>query len=162
MLKVSFKDNFKKVQVFNDKVTTVTLTGIMQCPDFIDDCLPTSVYNWINEHPSVEVSVTYTTNKGLCYIIIVSGKSVCTEGDTFDAKMGERIAESKAKIRLYDFMRTLCLKLMGYYQNILYGSPNTGSIAIRDNSGGLEAVTNKYINLCHTECRHLAKLLKGI
>lgn len=163
MLKVSFKENAKKVQVFNNNATVVTLTGIMQCPDFINDCLPTSVYNWINEHPSVEVSETYTTNKGFYYIIIVSGKSVCAEGDTFDVQMGERIAESRAKIKLYKFMHTLCKKLMYCYHGYIYGVPEDmgtyKTATLSDYHGGLQDACRKYAELWVKESRHLGILL---
>lgn len=162
MLKVSFKNNFKKVEVFNNRATVVTLTGKILCPDFISDCLPTKVWEWINHHPSVEVSESFMRS-GLYYIINVSGKSVCADGDTFDAKIGERIAESRAKIKLYKFMHTLCKKLMYCYYGYIYGVPEGSgtykTATLSDYHGGLQDTCRKYAELWVKESRHLSTLL---
>ena len=157
MLKVSFKDNFKKVETFNGKATVVTLTGKTLCPDFMIDCLPNKVWKWIKYHPSVDVSKGFTGNE-MYYILKVSGKSVCAEGDTFDAKTGERIAECRAKIKLYKFMHTLAVMLGYHYYNIIYGNTY---IDIEDNiKEGLYHVYTRYSELLQHEKRHLYELLQ--
>ena len=162
MLKVSFKDDFKKVETFNDKATVVTLTGKILCPNFMSDCLPAKVWEWINHHPSVEVSESFTQS-GLYYIIKVSGKSVCAKDDTFDPKIGERIAESRAKIRLYKFMHTLCKKLTYCYYGYIYGvSKDIGTYkttTLYDYPGCLQDAYRKYDKLLDKESRHLGILL---
>lgn len=126
MLKVSFKNNFKKVETFNNKETVVTLTGYCITPLWFNN-VPHKIWEWARWHPSVEISETYS-NQNLVMVIKVSGKSVCADGDTFDDKMGERIAESRAKIKLYKFMHTLCKKLMYCYHGYIYGVPEDRGI----------------------------------
>jgi hypothetical protein len=164
MLKVSFKDDFKKVQTFNDKAIVVTLTGKILCPSFISDCLPPKVWEWVNHHQSVEVSESYLTT-GLYYIIKMSGKSVCSDNDAFDAQMGERIAESRAKIKLYKFMHTLCKKLMYCYYGYIYGVPEGRgtykTATLSDYHGGLQDACRKYAELWVKESRHLNSLIES-
>ena len=159
MLKVSFKDDFKKVETFNDKVTIVTLTGKILCPNFVSDYLPTKVWEWINHHPSVEVSESFMQS-GLYYIIKVSGKSVCANDDIFDIKIGERIAECRAKIRIYKFMQALTKMLYEYYHGIVFGK----DAVINDMdicSGDCILYANtKYIELLEHERHHLSGLLQ--
>ena len=159
MLKVSFKNDFKKVETFNDKATVVTLTGKMLCPNFMSDCLPTKVWEWIEHHPSIEVSESFM-QLGHYYIIKSSGKSVCANGDTFDIKMGERIAECRAKIRIYKFMQTLTKMLLECYHGIAFGE----DVAINDMdicSGNSILYTNtRYTELLEHEKHHLVELLQ--
>ena len=161
MLKVSFKDNFKKVETFNNKATVVTLTG--KCiTSFWFSNVPNKIWNWIMRHPSVEIGETYS-NHNLVMIIKASGKSVCADGDTFDAKMGERIAESRAKIKLYKFMHTLCKKLMYCYYGYIYGVPEgrgtCKTTTLSDYHGGLQDACRKYAELWVKESKHLGTLL---
>jgi len=161
MLKVSFKDGFKKVETFNDKVTVVTLTGACITPFWLNN-VPRKIWDWVIWHPSVEISETYSS-QNLVMIIKVSGKSVCADNDTFDAKMGERIAESRAKIRLYKFMHTLCKKFMYCYYGYIYGIPEDRgtykTITLSDYHGGLQDACRKYAELWVKESRHLGILL---
>ena len=161
MLKVSFKDNFKKVASFNNKATVVTLTGECITPLWFNN-VPHKIWEWVMWHPSVEISETYS-NQNLVMIIEVSGKSVCADGDTFDDKMGERIAESRAKIKLYKFMHTLCKKLMycyyGYIYGVSEGRGNYKTATLSDYHGGLQDACRKYNELWFKESIHLGKLL---
>ena len=161
MLKVSFKDNFKKVQTFNDKETVVTLTGKCITPFWFNH-MPRKIWDWAIWHPSVEISETYSS-QNLVMVIEVLGKSVCADDDTFDAKMGERIAESRAKIKLYKFMHTLCKKLMYCYYGYIYGvSEDRGTYktaTLSDYHGGLQDACRKYAELLVKESRHLGTLL---
>lgn len=156
MLKISFKDDFKKVETFNGKATVVTLTGKTLCPDFMIDCLPNKVWEWIKHHPSVGVSDGFTDNR-MYYILKVSGKSVCAEGDTFDAKTGERIAECRAKIKLYKFMKTLAFMLGDYYYNLIYGNTYDIEVSIKE---GLYYVYTRYSELLQHEKHRLNELLQ--
>jgi hypothetical protein len=161
MLKVSFKDNFKKVASFNNKATVVTLTGECITPLWFNN-VPHKIWEWVMWHPSVEISETYS-NKNLVMIIEVSGKSVCADGDIFDDKIGERIAESRAKIKLYKFMHTLCKKLMYCYYGYIYGVPEGRgtykTATLSDYHGGLQDACRKYAELWVKESRHLGELL---
>ena len=163
MLKVSFKDNFKKVASFNNKATVVTLTGECITPLWFNN-VPHKIWEWTMWHPSVEISETYR-NQNSVMIIEVSGKSVCAVGDTFDDKMGERIAESRAKIKLYKFMHTLCKKLMYCYYGYIYGVPEGRgtykTATLSDYHGGLQDACRKYSELWVKESRHLSTLIES-
>lgn len=158
MFKVSFKEDSKKVQVFNDKATVVTLTGRVKMPKWF--CfMPSNIAYWVGHHPTVEFDGIYALDEA---VITVSGKSVCSEKDTFDSVLGERIAESRAKIRLYKFMHTLCKNLMYYYYGILYGVPEgNGELetGMAKHKGGLQEACSKYASLWIKESKHLGELL---
>lgn len=158
MLKVSFKENFRKVQVFNSRATVVTLTGEVLKPGFMDH-VPKEIDDWMTFHPSVEVYEHYT-DKGWMLQIKVKGKSLCSEGDSFDAILGERIAESRAKIKFYKFMRTLVSKIADYYLDLLAGKGSHGGF---DSDGtGLVDIKNIYEFLLNKEDYHLCKLLEEV
>lgn len=159
MFKVSFKEGSKKVQTFNNKATIVTLTGRITLPKWF--CfLPNDIATWVTHHPTVEFDCIYALEEA---VISVSGKSVCSDNDTYNHLLGERIAESRAKLRLYKFMYTLCQKLMWHYYNILYGqSFEKGAHTATLNSiprGGLKGVVDKYGALWVKEHNHLNQLL---
>lgn len=120
MLKVSFKDKegcpAKRVEVFNDKATVVTLTGVVKAPEWWWK-IPKEIHKWMTNHPSVEVYDNLLGN----VIVKVIGKSICSDEDEFNPVLGERIAEARAKKKLYGFMLTLTKKLICYYHNLLYG-----------------------------------------
>ena len=96
--------------------------------------------------------VTAVTLKGTC--------------ETPNPVIGERIAEARAKIKVYKFMHTLCKKLMYHYYGILYGVPEgIGELhtkVISDHQGGLQEACNKYATLWLKESQHLGKLMKDL
>jgi hypothetical protein len=47
MLKVSFKEDCQKVQVFNDRATIVTMVGQMTMPNELWAIFPDKVANWM-------------------------------------------------------------------------------------------------------------------
>lgn len=159
MFKVSFKGNFKDVQTFNDKATVVTLTGRVQMPDWWHK-VPREIYEWTDNHPSVSVDECYGT---LEIILVAQGKSKCHDDDSFDSVIGERIAESKAKIKIYKFMHTLCHKLYTYYFGLALGDRYAicpeESIDM-SKSGGIFEAMGKYQGLLIKESHHLGELLK--
>lgn len=158
MLKVSFKDDFKKVETFNGKATVVILTGECITPLWFSN-VPHKIWEWAMWHPSVEISETYS-NQNLMMIMKVSGKSICVDDDTFDAKMGERIAECRAKIRIYKFMQTLTKMLYKYYKGIVFGK----NVAFYDTDicsrDSILYTNTKYTELLEHERHHLNKLLQ--
>jgi hypothetical protein len=162
MFKVSFKKDCKKVQTFNDRATIVTIVGYMDYPNEIWDCTPTSVTEWLWSHPRVDVKVC----GGSTFRLEFSGKSVCSAEDTFDPVIGERIAESRAKIRLYKFVHTLLHKLYVYYFDIIFGDRyalcDIGELADYNKPGGILEEMDKYKSLLDKETLHLEKLLKKI
>jgi hypothetical protein len=159
MLKVSFKDNFKKVQTFNDKATVVTLTGNVKFPNELFSLIPLNFDTWIFHHPSVEI--TDSVVKG--WTLKVSGTSICADGDSFNPVIGERIAESRAKLRIYKFMYTLCRKLLQHYFSIMYGNAEIDFASeshIEPQKDCLWVVLKKYKKLIMKESKHLYELLK--
>ena len=105
MYKISFKNpDSKVVKTYSDgKVTIVTLNGKMS-ENLCDLCWNVSyeIRLWAIKHPSVKL---------MDNTITVTGKAICSEQDENNPKIGERIAESRAKLSLYKFMRTLLKKI---------------------------------------------------
>lgn len=160
MFKVSFKNDFRKVETFNNRATVVTLTGIMSMPKNVWWIMPQSITDWLWTHESIDV--TWQDNEH--FRLEFSGKSVCSKDDTFDPVIGARIAECRAKIKLYKFLHTLCKKLMYFHYGILYGVPEgTGDLhttLLSDAHGGLQDTLTKYACLWVKESQHLGKLLE--
>ena len=157
MFKVSFKDDFMNVLTFQDKITVVTLKGTCLMPDWWEH-IPQEINNWIWTHPSVDVHDCWSGGN-LKLFIEATAKAKCASGDSFDPELGKRIAESRAKIRIYKFMFTLTKKLMNYYKTIFVGKRSMvdycciGAESIAD-------ANHKYYMLWETEDMHLEKLLK--
>ena len=159
MFKVSFKDDCMKVQTFNDRATIVTMVGKLSMPDEIWDGMSSKIADWMWHHPSVDVQWGNGTKYIQEFRLEFSGKSVCSQDDTFDAETGRRIAESRAKVRLYRFMANLCDQLATHYIAFLYGHgvKSTGADIIND---GIIKDLKKYQELCIKESHHLGKLLE--
>lgn len=163
MLKVSFKNDCMKVQTFNDKATIVTMVGKMLMPRNLLAIFPEEVANWMWEHPSIDASWGEYTKEHNYIRLEFSGKSVCANDDTFDAETGRRIAESRAKIKLYKFMHNLCENLIKRYYDIMYGNTEIGHIIeshIEAPKDCLYLTCQKYRELWVKESHHLGKLLE--
>jgi hypothetical protein len=89
-------------------------------------------------------------------IIYSKGIARCHPEDNYDSVLGERIAESRAKLRLYKFMYTFTKMLVTYYDTILYGHHPTGIFYERDT---IYNAMLKYNKLHTQESIHLEKLL---
>lgn len=153
MFKVSFTD--KKIQRFhNSRVTVVTLNG--------EICFP---YDWIGRYPCKVINrimelQRYSNISTDGYDIEVQGKAVCSKEDTVDEVLGERIAEARAKMTLYKFMRDLCKEVYMYYREFLYGK-NTITVEHNDKNDNLIKSVLKYDSLYTMEWHHLNSLLNG-
>lgn len=154
MLKVSFKEDYMRVQTFNDKATVVTMTGRVDLPDFWDN-IPHIISNWMYDCPSIEVDATWNQ-----LILISKGKSVCADEDTFDEEIGYRIAESRAMIKIYKFMEKLTDKLCQHYFKVLYGDADIHNIFYNQKDESLYAAHQRYQALLIKESQHLGKLLE--
>jgi hypothetical protein len=157
MLKVSFKEDCQKVQVFNDRATIVTMVGQMTMPHELWAIFPDKIANWMWDHQGVDVQWGNCTKDNEGFRLELSGKSVCANGDTFNAETGRRIAESRAKIRLYKFMYKLFDQLCDYYGKLLVGYKGFNSASI---NGSLLSELEKYQALWVKESHHLGKLLE--
>ena len=162
MFKVSFDKDSKKVQTFNNKVTIVTIIGEMSFPPEVWAVSPINVANWMWHHPSIDASWGNCTKDTEIINLKVSAKSVCAEEDAFDSIIGYRIAETKAKIKLYKFVHNLCEMLMKQYYDVMYG--NAEFDIIRESheetpKDCLYLTCKKYRDLWIKESYHLGKLL---
>lgn len=158
MFKVSFKENpqfpVKKVQRFNDdRVTVVTLKGGVKLPKFLQYFIPPKIFDWMETLKNVDAEVTMSR-----MFIKVTGKSICAEEDTVDKVLGERIAEARAKVHLYEFMSKLCKRLLIYFQKELFGKDASISLEENDDNTVLKAL-HKYQRLYNDEQKHLNILL---
>ena len=163
MFKVSFKNNAIEIETFNSCATIVTLTGEMAIPPNVWDAFPDKITNWMWHHPSIDASWGKCTVDKEVIRLEVTGKSVCAKGDIFDAETGKRIAESRAKIKLYKFVHNLCEKIMKYYYSIMYGNAEFDIIReshIEAPQDCLYLTCQKYRELWIKECHHLGKLLE--
>ena len=166
MLKISFKDKkdcpAKTVGTFKDKETVVTLRGEMTLPKFWRS-IPDDIMDWIDRHPSI---CTYESIVTSNLVMIVKGTSKCNVGDTFDPIIGERIAEARAKLKLYKFMVTLCRKLSQYYFGLVYGEVEVRNKAVTmvasGTIGGLKEAYIKYGTIWIKESEHLGKLMETL
>ena len=165
MMKVSFKGDYKNILTFQDKVTVVTLTGKVVVEL---EHIPHHIWTWAFEHPSVDISVTYNGGNEN-WILKASGKSKCHSKDVPNAAIGKRIAESKAKIKIYKFMHTLCHKLYEYYYEIALGDHYGVQIIEVGNYlhgkyqfGGIFRDMSKYQGLLIKESHHLGELIKNL
>lgn len=170
MIKVTFTgDPAKRVKVFNDCVTQVTLTGTIIIPNtFLYEVIG-DIKSWLNSLSNLKIQYEafFTTLN-----IVVKGKAIKSKDDTFNNIVGERIAEARAKVTLYNFMITLMKKSIQYYMDAVMGTTpkNTKKVdwveklsiatLFNDNlSGGLIENYDYYRKLAEKEKAHLQELL---
>lgn len=151
MYKLTFKDQPKqpyKIVEHYGNTTKVTLTGFLN----------------IKEYDNIPFAVKYEdtifagkiVERGIHGIFITTtAKTKCAEGDKYDEVLGERIAESKAKMKLYKAMLVLLKKTWNYYFKIMLGK---GTIEVHMD-GGIYKALLKYEKLVDTELDHLEKLM---
>ena len=138
MIKCSFTK--KEVTVYNLKVTLVVLKGTLKVPKkFRIDILTSNI----------------VPRRGNCFgdTIRVEGRSACADNDTFDPIIGERIAEARAKIKLYRILKNICNNLLKYYNKELGFEVPTCA----DNTVFGDYL--KYTKLLRKEEEHLEKLI---
>ena len=154
MYKVSFADDFKKVKRFNNKVTKVTLKGTIKNTYTSDDLyIPQSIYDWMRDN-----------NCKFPDTLEVSGIAIRSDNDKDDPVLGERLAEARAKLKIYKFMKTFCHKMLEYYTLKLYGtkaSNNTIVIKVNPEKDSLFKAYMKYDKLVDVENNHIKQLLYG-
>ena len=165
MLKVSFKDDFMKVKTFNDKCVVVTMVGRMTMPTDLWQIFPNDVADWMWNHPTIDASWgNYTKKQYEEFRLEFSGKAVCHDEDSFNEETGKRIAESRAKIRLYKFIHTLLYKLYVSYFSVTFGDRyalcNIDKTADYNKPGKIFEEMGKYKALLISESHHLGELLK--
>jgi len=108
-LKCSFTD--KRVLRPNENTTIVEFTGKIPISFHTLQQL-NPLMKWINKQKQVEI------HEGLfpCRLMFkVKGKAIKAKTDTDDLIFAERLAEARAKRKLYEFCEVLMLKLHYYY-----------------------------------------------
>lgn len=154
MYKVSFTDDFKKVERFNNKVTKVTLKGTIKNAWALDDLnIPQSIYDWMRDNNCKDLDT-----------LEVSGIAIRSDKDKDDPVLGERLAEARAKLKIYKFMKTLCYKMLKYYTLKLYGINTNSAITVRainqeSYDDSLQKAYEKYNRLVDVENTHIKQLL---
>ena len=155
MYKVSFTDDFKKVERFNNKVTKVTLKGTIKNIYALDDLnIPQPIYDWMMGDNCKNPDT-----------LEVSGIAVRSDNDKDDPVLGERLAEARAKLKIYKFMKTFCNKMLKYYKFKLYGTKANNEIIVKtspeelSNNNSLLKAYMKYDNLVDVENTHIKQLL---
>lgn len=152
MLKVRFLE--KNVKRFNNgKITTVQLRGEIKWPYSVGNHL---FWLWMKNYIKHKQNIIADG-----YTAIVKGKAVCSDEDTVDNVLGERIAEARAKIALYKFMKNLCKQVYIYYRILLYGHSVIKIEIDKENKDNLYQSILKYRKLVDKEEQHLNDLLNG-
>ena len=155
MYKVSFTDDFKKVERFSNKVTKVTLKGTIKNIYDLDDLnIPLPIYDWMKDNNFKDLDT-----------LEVSGIAVRSDNDKDDPVLGERLAEARAKLKIYKLMKTFCNKMLKYYKLKLYGIKANNEIIVKTgpeelscNDSLLKAYM-KYDKLVDVENNHIKQLL---
>lgn len=157
MFKVSFKDtdkNYSKYVVVVGREVKVVLSGIILLPP-IWQFMPNEIRDWLLSKTTLDYGEEDLARNS--FHVRTVGKASCHENDSFDYILGERIAESRAKIKLYTFLYKLCYRFYEYYCNILFGT-------IVVDIGCDNCLANdikKYESLLNKEKKHLEQLLRG-
>lgn len=150
-LKCTFKD--KKVQHINDKVTIVTLKGYVPISPELMRIIPLKVHQWMDSLSSVDVSDS-------CFGLYIStkGKAVRAEEDENNPVLAERVAEARAKMRIYSFLERLCGNICSYYKQLLDIGCYSKKGRIVPNTD-LKTLYFHYGTLKDREKRHINELL---
>ena len=84
---------------------------------------------------------------------------------TKTAEITERLAEARAKLKIYKFMKTFCNKMLKYYKFKLYGTKANNEIIVKTSPEGLSNNDSllkaymKYDKLVDVENTHIKQLL---
>lgn len=150
MIKLSFKNekDGKVVENHNNKVVKVTMEACLKGIDYWED-VPSDICKKVSAH-----SAFYGV-PGLNLVMMAQGKAKCSDKDVFDLEKGTRIAEARAKIKLFRFSLWVLGMLIDHYEAML-----GGKYAMTEGTRGfLEAHANFSILLGH-EKEHLKKLME--
>ena len=155
MFKISFRENFKFVSR-EDRKTTVTLYGELNSRSEFWDILPESIFDELFDYSKLTVG-------RMADILKFEGHTIRHPNDKDNPVIAERIAESRAKIKLYKFMMRLCHRILKYYYAILYGNAEMYKVIGSTEGKQRDCVYlafKKYRTLFEKEQKHLSKLLE--
>lgn len=164
MFKVSFKDKIgspSKMLQRKGNTTYVTLKGYMRIPEIY---VPQDIRDWVHSVKSIQSDLYYNIwgTNGVA-TICVTGKAIKADADVDDVVFAERIAESRAKLKLYWFVYKLIGKILRYHKRLLYGNSvvRAANLVSDKNHDYLYKAERKYNRLLNTEGQHLSTLLHG-
>ena len=158
VFKVSFKNspkNQSKIAVVSGKKVAVRICGIVSLPEFWK-YIPDDVRKWMTDGQNL-VGGEEDIAKNVFHIH-ANGFARCHEEDKFDYVFGERLAEARAKYKIYKFFYDLTCRLYDYYDNLLFGS---GGVANDGEGSCIAQDVKKYETLCIREAHHIGELLKN-
>lgn len=157
MFKVSFKDkpnDPSKIVIRMGNKTGVMLKGTVALPEFFK-YLPEEIVTWMTDKQKlISGEEDIATNT---FRIKVSAHALCHENDKFNYVFGERLAEARAKLKIYKFFYEFTSRLYDYYNNILFGS---GGVIDSGEGNCIAQDVEKYWALCTRESHHIGELLK--
>lgn len=153
MFKVSFRGPFKKVERFDKKVTIVTIRS------------ESSLFAYCAKYSISKEIVSFALNHGVLPdgSIVVQGMAIRNGKDAYSPITGERIAEARAKIKLYKMLMKFFALILKAYNKELYGTDIINA-APTDSSkvhSTEDCILNNYLKykaLLSTEQQHLNKL----
>ena len=158
MWKISFNQKEKKVERFNNKATVVTLTARVEIPEEFISYMPQTIYKWLENQVNFMIGQSYD-NK---LLLKANGKVVRDDNDEDNPILAERIAECKAKMKIYNFMTKLTGKYCEFYIKLMSGNKN-GMVYTREvNKGSLHDANIAYCKLWHREKEQLQYLYDSI
>lgn len=163
MWKVSFnKETDKKVEVFNDKATVVTINAKVEIPGSFAKSMPIQVYDWMMKHSNPNIQFNP-------YIGIINlkakGKTIKKDDDENKPLLAERLAECRTKMNIYKFMIALTEQYSKYYIGILIGKnkvlypTNDSSKPDKNSVWGANAIFGELWNREYKLCIKLQKEL---
>ena len=161
MLKVSFKDGkvpSKSITKLGNRTLTILVGNVI-----LDDLylrIPGEIKEWIRAQKQVEVHYhsRYNDNHyGIMMELYAQGLSECHPEDKYNTLLGERLAEGRAKLKIYKFMHKLSLKMYNYYNKLMYGC--TTEVHNLTSNECLAQTIIKYEGLAKREELHLQELL---
>lgn len=163
MWKVSFnKDTYKKVKVFNNKATIVTLKAKVVISKEVAKQVPLKIFDWMQKPTNPKV--TFDPYTGIIELK-AKGKTVRKNEDENKPLFAERLAECRAKMSIYKFMITLTEQYGKYYMELLFGKnaviypTEDSSIPNRDSVWG---AVDRYVKLWNREYNLCIKLQKEL
>lgn len=179
MFKVSFVDSveygFSKTVKSNvDEngrlVTYVTIQGTMEVPEIVSDTPFNLLNDWMLAHNVHAKNITmYSPIRYVdkwrgnthCIRLWGVGKAVKAPEDINNPLLAERIAESRAKLHIYRFVRRIIWNTYIHYRNIVFGQLQMTS----DNNGypcdgGLYDIYLKYNAIVNREEEHINRLIE--
>lgn len=159
MIKCSFKGHAPIIERFNDKVTQVTIIGTVVIPSaLLDTITPEAIHKFTAQRPIKGVQLSWLDFDKLR--ISATGKALRNWNDPDDPILAERMAESRAKQKIYRVMSELLAYCVDRQARLLYGYTVTNKEGQEIKVPGLNNDVYKYRDIASRESLHLCKLVE--